>query len=101
MSTCPKWTSLSLTFGRQSGYHTITGRLQMPTRAPRQINRDAGVFPPNGARMDGERARQLANTLLSAKDEGHHRQERASALTSLRRTIRGGALGATISWFTS
>jgi len=28
--------ALSLTFGRQSGYHTITGRLQIPTRGARQ-----------------------------------------------------------------
>ena len=27
---------ISLTFGRQPGYHTNTGRLQIPTRAPRQ-----------------------------------------------------------------
>jgi len=27
---------ISLTFGRQRGYHTNTGRLQIPTRAPRQ-----------------------------------------------------------------
>ena len=27
---------ISLTFGRQGGYHTINGRLQTPTRAPRQ-----------------------------------------------------------------
>ena len=34
--------------------------------------------------MDGERARQLANTLLGAKDGGHHHPKRTSALTSLR-----------------
>ena len=36
----------------------------------------------------GERARQLANTLLGAKDGGRHHQERALVLTSLRRTMR-------------
>ena len=30
---------ISLTFGRQGGYHTITDRLQMPTRASRQTSR--------------------------------------------------------------
>ena len=30
------FTIISLTFGRQRGYHTNTGRLQIPTRAPRQ-----------------------------------------------------------------
>ena len=50
--------------------------------------------------VDGERARQLANTLLGAKDGGRHHQERASALTSLRRQIRCCALATTtISWF--
>ena len=48
---------------------------------------------------DGERARQLANTLLGAKDRERHHQERASALTSLRRQIRCCALATTISWF--
>ena len=48
---------------------------------------------------DGERARQLANTLLGAKDGGRHHQERASALTSLRRQIRCCALAMTVSWF--
>ena len=37
---------------------------------------------------DGERARQLANTLLGAKNGGGHHQERASALTSLRQAQR-------------
>ena len=49
--------------------------------------------------LDGERARQLENTLLGAKDGGHHHQERASALTSLRRQIRCCALATTITWF--
>ena len=48
--------------------------------------------------VDGERARQLANMLLGAKDGGHH-QERASALTSLRCQIRCCALATTIPWF--
>ena len=48
---------------------------------------------------DGERARQLANTLLGAKDGGHHHPKRTSALTSLRRQIRCCALATTISWF--
>ena len=49
--------------------------------------------------LDGERARQLANTLLGAKDGGHHHPKRTSALTSLRRQIRCCALATTISWF--
>ena len=49
--------------------------------------------------VDGERPRQLANTLLGAKDGGRHHQERASALTRLRRQIRCCALATTISWF--
>ena len=49
--------------------------------------------------LDGERARQLENTLLGAKDGGHLHQERASALTSLRRQIRCCALATTITWF--
>ena len=48
---------------------------------------------------DGERARQLANTLLGAKDGGRNHQERASALTSLRRQIRCCALATTIPSF--
>ena len=40
---------ISLTFGRQCGYHTNTGRLQVPTRATRQIrprvnDMENGVF---------------------------------------------------------
>ena len=38
--------------------------------------------------VDGERARQLAITLLGAKDGGRHHQERALALTSLSRQMR-------------
>ena len=48
--------------------------------------------------LDGERARQLANTLLGAKDGGHHHPKRTSALTSLRRRIRCCALATIISW---
>ena len=48
---------------------------------------------------DGERAERLTNTLFGAKDGGRHHQERASALTSLRRQIRCCALATTISWF--
>ena len=48
--------------------------------------------------VDGERAERLINTLFGAKDGGLHRQERASAMTSLRRQIRCCAL-ATITWF--
>jgi len=51
--------------------------------------------------LDGERARQLAITLLGAKDGGRHHQERALVLTSLRRQIRCCASATTISWFTS
>ena len=49
--------------------------------------------------VDGERAERLTNTLLGAKDGGHHHPKRASALTSLRRQIRCCALATTISWF--
>ena len=45
-----------------------------------------------------ERARKLANTLFGAKDGGRHHQERASALTSLRRQIRCCALATIITW---
>ena len=48
--------------------------------------------------VDGKRARQLANTLLGAKDGGRHHQQRALVLTSLRRQIRCCALATTISW---
>ena len=37
--------------------------------------------------QDGERGERLTNTLSGAKDGGHHHQERALALTSLRRQI--------------
>ena len=88
-----------MTFGRQGGHHTITGRLQISTRAPRQKFWVARVFFRMAPRVDGERARQLANTLLGAKDGGHHHPKRTSALTSLRRQIRCCALATTISWF--
>ena len=46
-----------MTFGRQGGYHTITGRLQIQTRASSQTNRVARVFFPYGAQF-GRRARR-------------------------------------------
>ena len=50
-------------------------------------------------RVDGERAERLTYTLFGANDGGRHRQERASALTSLRRQIRCCcALATIISW---
>ena len=48
--------------------------------------------------VDGERAERLTYTPFGAKDGGRHRQERASALTSLRRQIRRCALATIISW---
>ena len=72
---------------------------QIPTRASRQTNRVARVFFRMAPSVDGERARQLANMLLGAKDGGRHHQERASALTSLRCQIRCCALATTIPWF--
>ena len=45
------------------------------------------VLLPMAPCVDGERARQLAITLLGAKDGGRHHHERALALTSLRRQI--------------
>ena len=65
----------------QWSYHTITGRLHIPTRASRQIFWVARVFFRMAPSVDGERARQLANSLLGTKDGGRHHQERASALT--------------------
>ena len=58
----------------------------------------AGVFFPMAPSEDGERAERLTNTLFGAKDGGRHHQERASALTSLRRQIRCCALATIISW---
>ena len=68
---------ISLTFGRQRGYHTINGRLHIPTRAPRQTNRVAGVFSLwrlVRLSQDGERAERLTNTLFGAKHGGQHHQ---------------------------
>ena len=64
--------------------------------APNILGR-ACVFFRMAPSLDGERARQLANTLLGAKDGGHHHPKRTSALTSLRRQIRCCALATTIS----
>ena len=47
---------------------------------------------------DGGRAERLTYTLFGAKDGGRHHQERASALTSLRRQIRCCAAATIISW---
>ena len=58
---------IKTTFGRQWGYHTITGRLQIPTRASRQKFCLARVFSPMAPSLDGERTRQLANTLFGTK----------------------------------
>ena len=66
--------------------------------APNILGR-ACVFFRMAPILDGERARQLANTLLGAKDGGHHHPKRTSALTSLRCQIRCCALATTIPWF--
>ena len=50
-------------------------------------------------RQDGERARQLAITLLGAKIGGRHYQERALVLTSLRHQTRCCGIATTILWF--
>ena len=84
---------ISLTFGRQGGYHTFSNTDMR--FAPNILGR-ACCFFRMAPSVDGERARQLANTLLGAKDDGH--QERAWALTSLRRQIRCCGLATTISW---
>ena len=62
-STCPQVSRavidhipISLTFGRHGGYHTITGRLQIQTRASSQTFWVARVFFPYGA-QSGRRAR--------------------------------------------
>ena len=62
---------ISLTFGRQCGYHTNTGRLQMPTHAPRQYFGSRGFFPMAPS-LDGERAGPLANMLFGPKHGGRH-----------------------------
>ena len=86
----------SLTFGRHGRYHTFSNT---DTRfAPNKKGR-ACFFFRMAPILDGERARQLAITLLGAKDGGRHHQERASALTRLRRQIRCCALATTMSWF--
>ena len=56
------------------------------------------LYFPMAPSVEGERARKLANTLFGAKDGGRHHQERASALTSLRRQIRCCALATIITW---
>ena len=71
----------------------------MPTRASRQTFWVARVFFRMAPSQDSERAERLTNTLIGAKDAGRHHQERASALTSLRRQTRCCALATTISWF--
>jgi len=77
----------------------VTIRFQIPICASRQIFWVARVFFRMAPSSDGERARQLANTLLGAKDGGHHHPKRTSALTSLRCQIRCCALATTIPWF--
>ena len=86
--------SLSLTFGRQGGYHTITGRLQILTRAPRQIFGSRVCFP-RGAQSDGERARQPAN---ATRRQRWRASSSAHKFTSLRRQIVLRS-ATTISWF--
>jgi hypothetical protein len=63
---------ISLTFGRQCGYHTNSGRLQIPTRATRQTFRVARFFFPMAPSLDGERAGPLANMLFGPKHGGRH-----------------------------
>ena len=80
---------IKTTFGRQWGYHTITGRLQIPTRASRQKFCLARVFPLwrpvwTASEQDNWQIRCSAPN----KDEGRHHRKRTSALTNLRRTIR-------------
>ena len=71
----------------------ITDRLQIPTHASRQTFWVARVFFPYGAlsgpvRTGSAVSGSLTNTLSGAKHGGHHHhQERALALTSLRRQI--------------
>ena len=63
---------ISLTFGRHCGYHTNSGRLQIPTRATRQTFRVARFFFPMAPSLDGERAGPLANMLFGPKHGGRH-----------------------------
>jgi hypothetical protein len=44
---------ISLTFGQQCGYHTKTGRLQMPTRASRQTFGDNARHDPRSPSVFG------------------------------------------------
>ena len=73
--------------------YMITDRLQIPTHASRQTFWVARVFFPYGAlsgpvRTGSAVSGSLTNTLSGAKHGGHHHhQERALALTSLRRQI--------------
>ena len=68
--------TLSLTFGRTQFWSAV---IDFGSRV---------FFFRMAPSVDGERARQLANTLLGAKDGGRHHQQRALVLTSLRRTKR-------------
>ena len=63
-------------FGRQGGYHTEIGRLQMPTRASRQTFWVGTCFFPRpmAPSLDGERAGPLANMLFGTKHGGRHHQ---------------------------
>ena len=91
--------AISLTFGR----HGVTIRSPVGCKYRHALRaKQTGsrvLFFRMAPSVDGERARQLANTLLRTKDAGRHHQERASALTSLRRQIRCCALATTITWF--
>ena len=90
--------AISLTFGR----HGVTIRSPVGCKYRHALRaKQTGsrvLFFRMAPSVDGERARQLANTLLGAKDGGHHHPKRTSALTSLRRQIRCCALATTISW---
>ena len=57
----PAELDISFTFGRRLGYHTVIGRLQIPTRAPRQTFWVARVFFPRpmAPSSDGARAEPL------------------------------------------
>jgi len=91
--------AISLTFGR----HGVTIRSPVGCKYRHALRaKQTGsrvLFFRMAPSVDGERARQLANTLLGTKDGGRHHQERASALTSLRRQIRCCALATTITCF--
>ena len=93
--------SISLTFGRM--VVTIRSSVGCKYRHARHAKQTGSrvFFLRMAPCEDGERARQLANTLLRTKDAGRHHQERASALTSLRRQIRCCALATTITCFAS